>query len=117
MVKFFSALLLLFFTVSGQTAEFKVPRLSAPVVDTAGILTRSTKASLNSLLHELRKKTGTQLAILTVPSLNQVPLEQASIQVVDAWKLGDERGDRGVLLLISKKDRKVRIEVGQGHER
>ena len=49
-----------------------------------------------------------------MPSLHGLPIEQASIQVVDQWKLGGRKTDKGVLLMVAAQDRKLRIEVGQG---
>ena len=54
--------------------------------------------------------------LLTIPSLEGASLEDFSLQVVEAWKLGQKKLDNGALLLISKNDRKLRIEVGYGLE-
>lgn len=97
-------------------AEFAVPKLSGPVVDQAGMLSQSTEARLDAALRTLKKQGGTQLVVLTVPSLEGLSIEQASIQIVDQWKLGNEKEDDGVLLMIARDERKIRIEVGQGRE-
>jgi uncharacterized protein len=113
---FLGTVLALGFVPSQATAEFKIPALTSPVVDSAGMLSRSSKARLESALQALKRQGGTQLAILTVPKLDGLTIEQASIQVTDKWQLGSEKGDNGVLLMIARDERKVRIEVGQGLE-
>lgn len=99
--------------------DFKVPALSGPVVDQANMLSPSFRRQLTRSLYELRKAGDgdiLELAVLTVPNLGGLPIEQASIQVADAWKLGSAKGDYGLLLMIAEKERKIRIEVGQGLE-
>jgi len=87
------------------------------VVDLAGIIDNSTEAKLNQYLRELEQKTTAQVAILTIKSLEGESLEDLSITVAhDKWKLGQKGKDNGVLLLVSLKDRKYRIEVGYGLE-
>jgi len=97
-------------------AEFKVPALRSAVTDQAGILSPATRQQLESALRQLQSVGGTQLAVLTLPDLAGLTIEQASIRVADAWKLGSEKADKGVLLLVARDERKVRIEVGQGLE-
>ena len=97
-------------------AKFTVPPLSGPVVDYGNFLSSNTRVELDQFLHELKDHGKVQLQILTVPSLNDVPIEQATIQVFDQWKLGGRNTDNGVLLLISRAERKMRIEVGRGLE-
>ena len=99
-----------------SAAEFEVPALRSAVTDQAGILSPTTRQQLESALRQLQSVGGTQLAVLTVPNLAGLPIEQASIRVVDAWKLGSKKADKGVLLLVARDERKVRIEVGQGLE-
>ncbi len=97
-------------------AEFEVPRLTSPVVDGAGILSRGGRTRLEAALRHLKQRGGTQLAVLTVPDLAGESIEQASIRVADQWQLGGASEDNGVLLLIARDERRVRIEVGQGLE-
>lgn len=104
------------FMVLPARAEFKVPPLTRPVIDTAGVLHSASRASLDAALREVRAKGGPQITVLTVPSLEGLTIEQASIRVTDAWKLGGQKTDDGVLFMVSMGDRKLRIEVGQGLE-
>lgn len=101
---------------SSFAGAFTVPPLTAPVVDQAGILSDSTEAKLNDLLVRLRQSGGSQLAVLTVNSLEGLEIEQASIKVVEAWKLGGSKNDDGVLLMVAPFERRIRIEVGYGKE-
>lgn len=97
-------------------AEFVVPPLTGAVVDRAQMLSPDTVARLETALRDLWNAGGSQIAVLTVPELGGVTIEQASIQVVDQWKLGTAKGDNGILLMVSKAERSARIEVGQGLE-
>ncbi len=97
-------------------AEFIVPPLSSPVVDGATVLNPSAASEIENVLRKIRETGGPQINVLTVPSLDGLPIETASIKVTDAWKLGGQKTDDGVLFLISMGDRKMRIEVGQGLE-
>lgn len=97
-------------------SEFVVPRLSGPIVDEAQMLSRGARKGLESSLYRIKSETGLQIALLTLPELHGYSIEEVSIKVTDQWKLGTEKQDKGVLLLLAKKERKVRIEVGQGLE-
>jgi uncharacterized protein len=97
-------------------ADFKVPELTGPVIDQAGILRASTVQSLDDFQRQLKDAGGAQIQVLIVPNLGGLEVEQASIQVVDQWKLGKKKEDRGILLLIGAAEKRVRIEVGQGLE-
>lgn len=103
------------FFCSGAKA-LEVPPLRQPVTDLAHIVDQNSLYTLNSVLYKLHHQKLAQIAILTVPSLEDESLEGYSIKVVDQWKLGTKKEDRGLLFLIAKKERKVRIEVGQGLE-
>src|SRR5688572_25406032 len=87
----FAALALLF--ISALAWGLEVPPLNARVTDTAGLLSSSQRDALETRLAEYEQKTGHQLALLTLPSLQGDPLEDFSIRVGEAWKLGDKRRD------------------------
>lgn len=106
----------LVFSFSANAQEVKIPKLTGAVVDEAQMLSRAARSNLDGFLKNFYRSTGTQIAVLTIPSLDGQPIETYSIAVVDKWKLGNKDTDMGALILISKKDRKVRIEVGQGLE-
>ena len=94
----------------------EVPFLSGRVVDEAGLLSAAARQRLDGELAALERETGDQVAVLTVQSLGGEPLEEYSIKVAQTWKLGQQGKDNGALLLISRDDRKLRIEVGYGLE-
>jgi len=93
-----------------------VPKLTGPVVDVAGVLSRSDQAKISASLLQFQRSYGPQLQVLVVPKLEDETIESYSIKVVDAWKLGAKDKDNGVLLLVATQDRQVRIEVGRGLE-
>lgn len=102
--------------VAVATEVVAVPALTARVTDLTGTLTAEQKSTLEARLQALETQKGSQLAILLVPTTQPETIEQYSIRVVDHWKLGRKKVDDGVLLLIAKDDRKLRIEVGYGLE-
>lgn len=93
-----------------------VPPLNARVNDYARMLGNGVARQLEAVLADLERTDGTQVVLLTIESLSGDSLEDFSIRVVDAWKPGQKGFDNGVLLLIAKRDRKIRIEVGYGLE-
>jgi uncharacterized protein len=93
-----------------------IPALSARVTDLTQTLSASERAQLESKLADWESKTGNQLAILIVPSTQPEPIEAYSIRVAEGWKIGRKGQDNGVLLVVAKNDRKLRIEVGYGLE-
>jgi uncharacterized protein len=93
-----------------------VPYLSGHVNDTAGMIPGAVRDRIEATLAAFEKQTGAQVAVLTVGSLDGEVLEDYSLKVAQTWKLGRKGVDDGVLLLIAKGDRKMRIEVGYGLE-
>ena len=95
---------------------FEVPALTGPVIDQANYLSAGDLQSLNAHLRQVNQMGHAQVQVLILQSLDSLNIEQASIKIVEEWKLGDAQKDNGILLLLSAKDRKLRIEVGQGLE-
>lgn len=93
-----------------------IPKLAARVTDLTGTLTAEQQAALEEKLAAFEARKGSQIALLVVPSTQPEQIEQYSIRVVDQWKLGRKKPEDGVLLLIAKNDREMRIEVGRGLE-
>ncbi len=96
--------------LSGQSIN--VPFLAGRVNDTAGMLSPQTIVDLEALLKAHEDTTSNQVVVLTIPSLQGAVLEDYSMKVAETWKLGQADKDNGVLLLVARDDRKVRIEVG-----
>lgn len=98
-------------------AEFvAIPALKARVTDLTQTLTPDQQRQLEVKLATFEQEKGSQIAVLIVPTTAPEDIAQYSIRVTDAWKLGREKQDDGVLLLIAIRDRKMRIEVGRGLE-
>ena len=93
-----------------------VPKLEARVTDLTGTLTAGQQAELEQKLADFEARKGAQIAVLIVPTTQPEAIEQYSIRVVEAWKLGRRKVDDGALLLIAKNDRALRIENGYGLE-
>jgi uncharacterized protein len=97
-------------------AEVAVPPLRTRVTDLTATLSAEQVAMLEQTLAALEKRKGSQVAVLFVPTTQPESVEQYAVRVEENWKLGRKGVDDGVLLLIAKNDRKVRIEVGYGLE-
>jgi uncharacterized protein len=97
-------------------AELAVPPLVNRVTDEAGLLSAAQRLQLEQTLSDFEAAKGSQIAVLTVGSTQPETIEQYGIRVATAWKLGRKGVDDGVLLLIAKDDRNMRIEVGYGLE-
>ncbi|MCA1457624.1 YgcG family protein [Bradyrhizobium sp. BRP22] len=97
-------------------AEVAVRPLTGRVVDQTGTLSSGDIASLTQTLEDLEKRKGSQIAVLIVPTTGDETIEQFSIRVAEAWKIGRRKIDDGALLVIAKNDRHLRIEVGYGLE-
>src|SRR5512138_3115063 len=93
-----------------------VPPLGGPVVDEAGLLDAGSRRRLEGLARAARDQGGPQLQYLVVRSLDGEPIEDFSMRVAEAWKLGSAGKDDGILVTVAVEDRAVRIEVGGGLE-
>jgi uncharacterized protein len=103
-------------SVCGAQALQAIPKLEARVTDLTGTLTAGQQAELEQKLADFEARKGAQIAVLLLPSTQPEEIEQYSIRVVEAWKLGRKKVDDGALLIIAKNDRTVRIENGYGLE-
>jgi len=93
-----------------------IPVLDSPVVDTTGTLDAAQKQQLEQQALALQQRKGSQLQVLMVPTTEPESIEQYTQRVFEQWKLGRKGVDDGVLLLVAKNDRRVRIEPGYGLE-
>ncbi|MFP7723467.1 TPM domain-containing protein [Lysobacter sp. A3-1-A15] len=93
-----------------------IPALDSPVVDTTATLDAAARARLEAQAVDLHRRKGSQLQVLVVPTTQPEDIAQYAVRVFDQWRLGREGVDDGVLLLVAKDDRRVRIEVGYGLE-
>jgi uncharacterized protein len=107
--------LLLCWTFTAR-ADVAVPQLTGRVVDQTGTLSSGDVAALTQTLKDLETRKGSQVAVLIVPTTAPETIEQYSIRVAEAWKIGRKKIDDGALLVVAKDDHKLRIEVGYGLE-
>ncbi len=107
---------LLCFWVLTAFAEVAVPPLQARVTDLTRTLSAARIAELDRQLATFEAKKGAQIAVLMLPTVQPETIEQYAVRAFEQWKLGRKGVDDGVLLVIAKDDRKLRIEVGYGLE-
>lgn len=97
-------------------AEVAIPPLTARVTDLTGTLTAEQKTTLEQRLAAFETRKGSQIAVLLLPSTKPEDIAQYSIRVAEAWKIGRKGTDDGLILVVAKEDRRLRIEVGYGLE-
>jgi uncharacterized protein len=115
-VRHAAALLALLLAVPAAAAEVATPFLSGRVVDQADLLPPEAEAAIGQKAAQLEQETGAQVVVLTVPTIGDQPIEDFSVRVAQAWKLGREEVDDGVLFVVAQQERALRIEVGYGLE-
>ena len=93
-----------------------IPYLTGRVTDNAQILSTQARRSLTESLKAHESRTGNQIAVLTVPTLNGESIEEYAVAVFKEWKLGQKGKDNGILIIVVPNDRRMRIEVGYGLE-
>jgi uncharacterized protein len=107
-----AALLLTFVGVLALT----FPPLTGRIVDQANIISADARSAIEPKLADLEAKSGIQLVVATINSLEGQEIEPYANELFRAWKLGEKAKNNGVLLLVAPKERRVRIEVGYGLE-
>ncbi len=110
----FGIFLLLFFTM--VWAQVEIPELSHRVTDLTATLSVQQTTALENRLAAFEAKKGSQIAVLIVPTTQPEDIAQFGIRVAEAWKIGRKNVDDGVILIVTKEDRKLRLEVGYGLE-
>src|SRR5262249_55538594 len=115
----FIAILICAAISSALAQQKKFPAYTGHVNDFANIIDPQTKQKLELWLTNFENMTGTQIAVVTVPSLDGRPIEEYANELYRAWGIGAKTGenkDKGALLLVAVQDRKTRLEVGYGLE-
>lgn len=107
-------LLCLAFTATAAKPDF--PKLTGRVVDNADMLSPDTQNRLTRMLAALEQANGDQVVVVTLPDLGGDSIETYGYQLGRAWGIGQKKKDNGALLIIAKKERAIRIEVGYGLE-
>ena len=94
----------------------EVPYLTGRVMDNAELLSPAVRRSLSDSLQAHEQRTGNQIAVLTISSLDGESIEDYAVRVFESWKLGQKGKDNGVLIVVVPADRRMRIKVGYGLE-
>ncbi|HTP65075.1 MAG TPA: TPM domain-containing protein [Geobacteraceae bacterium] len=115
-MKYFLAIIVALFSLVTTAFALDVPQLRGHVNDYAAVLSPATVQELEATLTEFERTDSTQIVVLTIPSLEGENIEQFSIKVAEAWRIGQKKIDNGVILLMAKKEHRLRIEVGRGLE-
>src|SRR5437867_13428937 len=97
--------------LASARAEVAVPPLKARVTDLTRTLSGTQQQDLERRLREFESRKGSQVAVLMLPTTAPETIEEYSIRVAEAWKIGRARVDDGVILVVAKNDRKLRVEV------
>jgi uncharacterized protein len=102
--------------VSAAALAYNFPALTGRIVDQANIIPADTRAALEPKLADLEQKSGIQLVVATVSSLEGQAIEPYANELFRTWGLGEKDKNNGVLLLVAPNEHRVRIEVGYGLE-
>ncbi len=113
---FLAALLTFAALVGAARADVPVPPLKARVTDLTGTLSAQQIGELEARIAAYETRRGSQIVVLLLPTTKPEEIEQYSIRVAEAWKIGRKGVDDGLILIVAKDDRRLRIEVGYGLE-
>jgi len=116
MKKWLFSAIFLFLCLPFPAHGLDVPRLQGYVNDYAGMISPPAKSKIEEALIAFERSDSTQIVILTIPSLEGENIEEFGIKVGETWKIGRKGKDNGILFIVSKQERKIRIEVGRGLE-
>lgn len=112
-----SLAVLFFFALVVSAEALQIPKKPRNyITDNAGLLRQNARIQLENALRQFEQKTSTQVVVATFPSLENEALEDFSMRLAEAWKIGQKEKDNGVILLIFKKEQKIRLEIGYGLE-
>lgn len=117
----FAIIISIIFGMSKNTSNLsktglKIPAAVGYVNDFAGVISPENKNNLESYLKELDKKTGAEVAVVTLSSLKGNAIEDVSFEIGRKWGIGKKGKNNGVVILVATGDKKMRIEVGYGLE-
>jgi uncharacterized protein len=116
-VRLLTAIWLLLAPLAAAAANLvPLPALAARVTDLTATLTPAQREALEASTAAIQHAKGSQVAILILPTTQPETIEQFGIRLAEAWKIGRDGVDDGVIVIVAKEDRKMRIEVGYGLE-
>ncbi len=117
MLRVLAALWLVFALPWAAAAELvPLPALTSRVTDLTGTLTPAERAALEDASAAIEREKGAQVVVVIVPTTQPETIEQFGIRLAEAWKIGRQRIDDGVIVIVARNDRRMRIEVGYGLE-
>jgi len=102
--------------IAGAAELVPLPALSSRVTDLSGTLDATQRGRLEAQLAAIERSGRAQIAVLLLPSTQPETIEQFGIRLAEAWKIGRKGADNGIILIVAKNDRKMRIDVGYGLE-
>ncbi len=102
--------------IAAHASALDVPKLQGYVNDYADMISPTAQSTLEQELRSFEQSDSTQIVVLTIPSLEGDAIEDFGIRVAESWKIGQKGKDNGIIFLVSRDDRKMRIEVGRGLE-
>ena len=106
----------LLFAAPSRAEKIASIHVQGYVTDLAGVVDDETKARIEAICTEVEQKTGAQIAVVTVNSLEDQPIENYAHDLFGALGIGDKKENRGLLILLSPSEHQYRIEVGRGLE-
>ena len=111
----------LFLLLSALIPHSLYPQVNLPnptgfINDFANVLSPAVKSAMENLSRELKQKTGAEVVVVTVKSLNGMDYTDYAVRLFEKWRIGEKGKDNGILLLNAIAERKIRIEVGYGLE-
>jgi uncharacterized protein len=107
---------LLFVSLTAVADDRPVPPLTGRVVDETETLSAEQKRALEAKLQGFEQRKGSQIVVLITATTYPEPIESYSMRVAEAWKIGRKGVNDGLLIVVAKSDRVVRLEVGYGLE-
>jgi len=99
-----------------STIAFALPQPSGWVNDYANVIEPEWEPKLVALINEIEKNTTAEIAVVTVPSLEDKSVEELGLQYLEEWGVGKKTNDNGIVIIVAPNERKYRIEVGYGSE-
>src|SRR3954467_5017114 len=107
---------LVFVGAAAMAEDRPIPALTGRVVDETGTLTADQKGALEEKLQNFERRKGSQIVVLITGTTFPEPIESYSIRVAEAWKIGRKAVSDGIVIVVAKSDRTMRLEVGYGLE-
>ncbi|MEA2039222.1 MAG: TPM domain-containing protein [Thermodesulfobacteriota bacterium] len=115
-IGFIGSIFIVLFLLDFAKAEVDFPAPKGLVNDYANVIPQAYKNKIDSITMELLKKTGVPVVIVTMPDIGGAEYNDYVNRLYNAWGIGQKKGDKGVLIFVSVKERKMRIETGYGVE-